>query len=147
MMKVISTVSLLLLFATDAIGQTGRASAPAEPSDTVASESPEAVVQRQLDAYNARDIEAFLSTYSDTIVIYDFPHQPTMRGPEEVRTRYTQLFKDAPDLHAEVKKRITIGNTVIDQEHVRVGGRYIEAVAIYEVADGKIGRVTFVRDR
>ena len=145
-MNTLSTVSLLLLLTTDLLGQIERSYARQELKNTTVSESPEAVVQRQLDAYNARNIEAFLETYADTIVIYDFPHQPTMRGKEEVRTRYAKLFDDAPNLYAEVKKRITIGNTVIDQEYVRAGGRFINAVAIYEVADGKIVRVTFIRD-
>ena len=145
-MNTLSTVSLLLLLTTDLLGQIERSNARQELTNTTISESPEMVIQRQLDAYNARDIEAFLETYADTIVIYDFPHQPTMRGKEEVRTRYAKLFADVPNLYAEVKKRITIGNTVIDQEYVRAGERFINAVAIYEVADGKIVRVTFIRD-
>ena len=145
-MNILSTVSLLLLLTTKSLGQIEEADTQQELTNTTVSESPEAVVQRQLDAYNARNIEVFLETYTDTIVIYDFPHQPTMRGKEEVRTRYAKLFDDAPNLYAEVKKRITIGNTVIDQEYVRVSDRFINAVAIYEVADGKIVRVTFIRD-
>ncbi len=145
-MNVFSTVSLLLLLTTDLLGQIEGYNARQELTNATISESPEMVVQRQLDAYNARNIEAFLETYADTIVIYDFPHQPTMRGKEEVRTRYAKLFDDVPNLYAEVKKRITTGNTVIDQEYVRAGERFINAVAIYEVADGKIVRVTFIRD-
>ena len=112
--------------------------------DTLVS-SPEVLVQRQLDAYNARDLAAFLATYADSITIYDFPDQLLMRGKSEVRSRYSVLFEETPNLHAEIKNRIILGNKVIDQEYVRVGERYIEAVAIYEVAGDKIARVTFVR--
>ena len=114
--------------------------------DTLVVESPEMVVQRQLNAYNARDMDAFLDTYADSIAIYDFPHQLAMRGKSEMRTRYAPLFEEVSNLYGKVKQRIVIGNTVIDQEHVRAGERYVDAVAIYEVAGGKIARVTFVRE-
>lgn len=38
-----------------------------------------------------------------------------------------------------------MGNKVIDQEYVRTANGYIDAVAIYEVKDGLIQKVTFVR--
>ena len=113
--------------------------------DTLPAESPEAIVQRQLDAYNARDLEAFLATYADSVTLYDFPNEPSMRSKSEMQDRYGALFEEVPNLYAELKNRIVLGDKVIDQEYVRVGERYIEAVAIYEVAGGKITRVTFIR--
>jgi hypothetical protein len=42
-----------------------------------------------------------------------------------------------------------MNNTVIDQEHVRLrfpeGAGTLDAVAIYEVRDGKISKVTFIK--
>ena len=113
--------------------------------DTLVTESPEAVVQRQLNAYNARDLDAFLATYADSVTLYDFPNQLVMEGTSEMRSRYRALFEEVPNLYAQIKNRIVLGNKVIDQEYVRVGERYVEAVAVYEVAGGKIARVTFVR--
>ncbi len=113
--------------------------------DALLSGTPEEVVQRQLNAYNARDIDAFLATYSDSVEVCNFPNQLSMKGKEEMRVTYTGLFERAPNLHAEIKNRIVIGNKVIDEECVRAGERFFSAVAIYEVADGKIIRVTFVR--
>ena len=114
--------------------------------DTLIQESPEAIVQRQLNAYNARNIDAFLDTYADSIRIYDFPHEPLMQGKEELKEQYTKLFSEAPNLYAEVKERIIMDNKIIDQEHVRAGEDYIDAVAIYEIEDGKIAQVTFIRN-
>ncbi len=34
---------------------------------------PEAVVQRQLDAYNARDLERFVREYTEDVVVYRMP--------------------------------------------------------------------------
>lgn len=108
-------------------------------------ESAEAIVQTQLNAYNRRDINAFLNTYSEDIKIFDYPNKLRLEGKESIRERYTDFFENTPDLHAEIKNRIIIGNKVIDEELVIINGTKISAVAIYEVENGKIAKVTFIR--
>lgn len=105
----------------------------------------ESVVQEQLDAYNARDIDAFMDTYSDTIALYNFPNQVTLKDKKEMRTRYDSFFKNTSNLHCKIKNRIVIGNKVIDEEYVTVNDSVITAVAIYEVENGKIVKVTFLQ--
>lgn len=111
------------------------------------SASAEAVVQRQLDAYNARDIDAFLATYSDDVELLNFPATPRSKGKDAMRTRYARLFGDTT-LRATVSQRMTLENTVIDREHIKLmspqGPATLNAVAIYEVKDGKIAKVTFI---
>jgi hypothetical protein len=106
-------------------------------------ETPEMLVQRQLVGYNARDIEAFLGTYADDVELYDFPNKLIGSGKEKMRTMYEELFKSTPNLHCEIVNRIKLTNTIIDHERVRFNDKLIEAVAIYEVKDGKIAKVTF----
>ena len=121
------------------------AAATASKADTPPA-GPEAIVQKQLEAYNARDIDAFVATYADGVQLFELPDKLLMRGHAELRERYTKTFAD-PRLHAEIVNRIVVGNTVIDHERVRVtfpeGPGTIEAVAIYEVRDGKIATVWF----
>ncbi len=116
-------------------------------ASAVETNSAEEVVQKQLDAYNARDIDAFLSTYADEAELFGFPNTPSAKGKEEMRKRYTARFSDTI-LHCIIVKRIVMGNTVIDHERVRVtlpeGPGVMEAIAIYEVHDGKIAKVTFI---
>jgi imidazolonepropionase-like amidohydrolase len=114
-------------------------------ADTLIIESPEAVVQRQLNAYNARNIDAFLDTYSDDIEIYNFPAELLMKGKEKMRERYSSLFSNVTNLYCDLTNRIIKGNIVIDHEKVRVGERQLQAIAVYEVANGKIKKVTFIR--
>lgn len=114
-------------------------------ADTLLRESPEMLVQRQLNAYNARNIEAFLDTYSDDIELFNFPNQLMARGKDEMRKRYAPFFAATPNLYCELVNRMVMGNTVMDQEKVRAGSNTLRAVAIYEVDRGKIRRVTFVR--
>ncbi len=113
-----------------------------------AGDSPEAVVQRQVEAYNARDMEAFLATYADDAELITLPDKPMARGKEEMRARYTETFKN-PELHAEILKRIVVGDTVVDHERVRLrfpeGVGTLDAIAISAVENGKITRVWFRR--
>ena len=114
------------------------------PVDSILVESPEAVVQRQVNAYNARRIDAFLDTYAENIEIFELQGNRMMAGKEEMRARYAGLFKNTPNLYCDIENRIINGNTIIYKEKVRMGDRIMHVVAIYEVEDGKIRRVTFV---
>ncbi|WP_222984507.1 nuclear transport factor 2 family protein [Flagellimonas meishanensis] len=111
----------------------------------VAEESPKIIVQKQLEAYNTRDIDAFMDTYSEDVKLYNFPNTLFSEGKEKMRQRYATFFENTPDLHCEIKNRMVIGNKVVDEEYVRINGTYISAVAIYEVENGKIAKVTFIR--
>ncbi|MET1259793.1 nuclear transport factor 2 family protein [Flagellimonas sp. DF-77] len=111
----------------------------------VSSTSPEAIVQKQLDAYNNRDIDAFLATYADSITLFNFPGEQTAQGLDAMRKQYQGFFESTPDLHCEIKNRIVIGNKVIDEEFLTINGQNFSAVAIYEVENGKIAKVTFLR--
>jgi hypothetical protein len=102
------------------------------------------VVQAQLDAYNARDLDRFAATYSDDVVIYRMPAStPAIVGKARLRDVYRQRFA-SPGLHAEILSRIVMGNKVIDHERV-VGIRDtpLEALAIYEVDGATIAKVWF----
>jgi hypothetical protein len=106
-------------------------------------ESPEAIVQRQLNAYNGRNLDLFLASYSPDVEIYE-KGKLTMKGQERMRAEYEPLFKDATNLYCHIDQRIVIKNKVIDKETVRAGERTLHAVAIYEVENGKIKKVTFL---
>ncbi len=108
-------------------------------------ESAEAIIQTQLNAYNARDIDAFLNSYSEDVQIFNFPHELRLKGKENMRDEYVGFFRNNPDLHCEIKNRIVIGNKVVDEEYITVNGTNFNTVAIYEVENGKIAKVTFLR--
>lgn len=111
----------------------------------VAEESPVNIVQKQLDAYNKRDIDAFMETYSETIKLFDYPNKLISEGKKAMKENYSSFFENVPNLHCEIKKRIVIGNKVIDEEYITANDMNFSAVAIYEVENGKIVKVTFLR--
>lgn len=106
----------------------------------------EQLVQKQVNGYNAGDIDAFLEPYSDDFEIYNFPNELSRKGKEEARKIYKTMFDKYPDLHCEILERMVLGNKVIDHERIS-GVRSVpfEAIAIYEIEDDKIKKVTFVR--
>ena len=114
-------------------------------ADTIVAESPEAVVQRQVNAYNARNIDAFMDTYAEDIELYDFPGKLISKGKQKMKDNYASMFSNVTNLYCEIEKRIVIGNKIIDKEKVRAGKETIHAVAVYEVEKGKIKKVTFIQ--
>ncbi|MEY8848837.1 nuclear transport factor 2 family protein [Psychroserpens sp. XS_ASV72] len=105
----------------------------------------EAIVQRNLEAYNNRDIDAFMADYAEDVKLYAYPNTLQTEGKEAMRKSYKDWFEGVPDLRAFVKKRIVFKNKIIDEEQVTANGQIINAVAIYEVENGKIVKVTFIQ--
>ena len=107
--------------------------------------SPVEVVQRQLDAYNARDLAAFVATYSDDIRIFRMPSsEPALSGKEQLAEFYATKRFNVPALHAELLGRIATGNKVVDHERIRgIADKLVEAVAVYQVRDERIETVWF----
>jgi imidazolonepropionase-like amidohydrolase len=108
-------------------------------------ETPTALAQRQLNAYNCRNIEAFLEPYADDVEIYTYPDKLMNKGKEEMRKIYSEMFEKTPTLHCELLGRIVQGNIVIDKERVKFGSGMIEAVAIYHIENNKIRKVYFIQ--
>jgi putative hydrolase of HD superfamily len=106
----------------------------------------ERVVQEQLDAYNARDIERFMRCWADDCQYYAFPSTRLADGAAQIRERHLERFSE-PNLHGKLVQRIVVGNTVIDQEVVTrtfaEGKGEIDVVAIYEIEAGRIASAWF----
>ena len=107
---------------------------------------PAAVVQAQLDAYNAKDIDALMATYAPDAQQFTL-HGPLLAGGHDsIRPRYETRFAE-PALHARLLSRTVIGNIVTDLEVVTrnfpEGKGSVEMLCIYEVVDGRIARASF----
>lgn len=107
---------------------------------------PAAVVQAQLDAYNAKDIDALMRTYAPDARQFTL-HGPVLaQGQEAIRARYAVRFAE-PDLHARLLSRTVLGKVVTDLEIVTrnfpEGLGTVEMLCIYEVMDGRIRNASF----
>lgn len=108
--------------------------------------SPVDIVQRQLDAYNAHDLDAFCACFADEVRAWRMPDaaSPALEGKAALRAFYAGQRFAIPSLRAELLARIALGDKVID--HERVHGLHpepSEIAAIYRVADGLIAEVWF----
>lgn len=111
--------------------------------------TPEQIVQRQLDTYNARDIEGFMSVMSQDVVLVNFQDQKVLaQGHNEVKDIYTNLFNKSPKLRSSLINRMVLGQKVIDHESItgRIGSdEIVELIVIYEVKSEKIYKITVLR--
>jgi hypothetical protein len=103
------------------------------------------IVQKQLNAYNAKDVDAFIAIYTEDIKLYNYPNELLSEGRNQMRKDYIAWFERTPDLKASIKKRIVIGNRVIDEEQITANGRVFNTVVIYELDNGLISKVTFMQ--
>lgn len=77
----------------------------------------EAVVQEQLDACTARDIERFMRCRAADCRYYAFPDTLLAEGRKQVRARHVERFRE-PDLRGPLLQRIVLGAMVVDRERV-----------------------------
>ncbi|ULH14662.1 nuclear transport factor 2 family protein [Deinococcus sp. KNUC1210] len=107
----------------------------------------EALVRGQLEAYNARDLETFVSFFDDDIEAFLMPGQLLYQGKDELRQRHAVRFQE-PDLYAELLHRRVIGDFVIDQEAVTrnfpEGRGQFDVAATYQIENGNIRRMWYV---
>ncbi|WP_339727633.1 amidohydrolase family protein [Maribacter stanieri] len=107
-------------------------------------ETPLNLVKRQLNAYNARNLEAFLEPYANDVELYIFPDKLVSKGKEKMRKDYLDDFKNQ-SVHCEVKERIVQGNVIIDKESVfGVEDKTLESTAIYHIENDRIKKVYFI---
>jgi hypothetical protein len=109
--------------------------------------------QVQLEAYNARDIEAFMRCYTDDCRAEDGAGALLFAGASAMRARYTKMFADSPTLRCALVSRVRIGAYVFDEEEI--SGRVSpdgapplrRAMVAYRIrADGLIEHVRFYRE-
>lgn len=105
-----------------------------------------AVVQRQLDAYNDKNIDGWLSTYAKDAKQFNLHGECLAAGHEEMRKRIAVRFEE-PDLHARLLSRIVMENVVVDHEVITrnfpEGKGEIEMLCVYEIASGLIQKASF----
>jgi hypothetical protein len=116
------------------------------PKPSPISEASAKVVQAQLAAYNARDIDRWLETYSEDAEQFMLHAGSLAKGRSAIRARMEERFRD-PALHAELLHRTSMENVVVDHELVTRtfpdGLAVIEMICVYEVASEKIVKATF----
>lgn len=111
--------------------------------------TPEQVVQKSMEGYNQRDINAFMAVMDANVNVHNFSDGAViMQGAAACEKVYSELFKTSPNLNSTILNRTVFGDKIIDHEYItgRNGSdQAIELVLIYEVANEKIVKITVLR--
>jgi hypothetical protein len=107
---------------------------------------PADLAQRQLDAYNAHDIDAFVACYTPDVEAFLLPgNERLFQGRDALRERYGPYFK-AKKPHATLTDRAVLGRFAVDfEEVVLADGTQMAAWALYHVEEGLIRTIWFVK--
>ncbi len=112
--------------------------------------SPAATVQRQLETFNAHDLEGFLSLFAENLEVSEVPAgSAASTGRAWLRELYAERFKANPDLHAFAEAQMVSGEFVIQKERIkgRAGKKEaLDSVTIYQVKAGKIVRMWSLKE-
>lgn len=108
-------------------------------------ETPSEVVNKRMDAYNRHDIDSFMACYDDEIEILTYSGKSLGKGKKHIRRIFEPMFEEGV-VQVEIHYQIEKDSYVVNHETVTNGDDATEYVSIYEVRDGLITSVRFVRD-
>ena len=107
----------------------------------------EDVVERQIAAFNARDLEAFIATYaSDATVTGVAGAVEGLRGHEALRRHFGARLAQ-PGIRVMIEERVALGRWIVDRETVTNEIGSAEAIVVYEVEEGLIRCVNVIYAR
>lgn len=107
--------------------------------------SPLEVVNKRMDFYNQHNFEEFIKLYSDSVKVYTYPDKLLASGKGNITSIFKSKFS-SKSIQVKIITQINNGNHVINHEVITENGVDIKSVSIYEVKNGLITSVRFVRD-
>ena len=134
-MKIVGTLILLFLFIGFGFAQ--------EKNKKI---SPLEIVNKRMDLYNQHNFSEFIKLYADNVKIYTYPDKLLATGTDNIVSIFEPKFSNK-SIKVEIVNQMNNGNYVINHEIVTEKGIETKYVSIYEVKDGLIKSVKFVRDR
>lgn len=104
------------------------------------------IARLQLKYYNARDLDRFCALFHEScILVNHISGEIIANSPDSIREMYYDRFSNE-NLHCVVHEEMDIGNVAIDKETVSgLPSGDMEIIAIYQVNEGKINKVSFIR--
>ena len=103
------------------------------------------IVNKRMQAYNEHDVNKFLATYSEEVQIFNYPDTAIgKKGKGHLQSIFEPMF-EKKSVRVEALSQIEYGNYVVNEEIVYYEGVATRYVSIYEVKDGLIFSVRFLR--
>jgi hypothetical protein len=109
-------------------------------------QTPLNVVNRRTKAMSDHNFPAFMSTYADNVEIFVYPDKPLGKGKEHIRNLFAPMFERG-DIEVEVSQQLVSDSFVVSASITSFSDKSETTVAIYEVRNGLIQSVRFLRDQ
>ena len=103
------------------------------------------VVNKRMAFYNLHDFESFMKLYDPNVKVYTYPDTLLGTGTDNIASIFKPKFA-SKIIQVKIVSQMSNGNYVINHEIVTENGSDTKYVSIYEVKDGLIKSVKFVRD-
>jgi uncharacterized protein (TIGR02246 family) len=103
----------------------------------------EALIQRQVETYNAHDVDGFVACFAEDAVLTELASGRVFAaGRDQIRAAYTATFARLPRAGVTITQRTAVGAVVVEVERIHADGTH--AVAIYRVHGGLITHLWLV---
>lgn len=103
------------------------------------------VVNKRMNFYNEHNFSEFIKLYADDVKIYTYPDKLLGTGTENISSIFKPKF-ESKSIKVLIVSQMHNGKHVINHEIVTENGVETKYISIYEVEDGLISSVRFVRD-
>lgn len=109
-------------------------------------QTPVSVVNSRMDAYNRHDLTSFLNNYAEDVQVFTYPDIPLgNKGKVHLKSIFEPMFEEAK-VSVKIIHQIAQGRHVINHEIVSYDGNEQKYVSIYEIENGLIKTVRFIRE-
>ena len=141
---IIIGMGLLLLIACEQKAN-GNANPQQIESQKNANLTPLEAVNARMNHFNQHDLAAFLNAYHKDVKIYTYPSKLLGKGSNRLASIFEADFNEK-NIHVEIINQMSNGPYVINHEIVTRANKETKYVSIYEVKNGLITSVRFVRE-
>ncbi len=138
-------ISLAILFMAGCQGKYGNSNyGSLTASEQNANLTPLEIVNKRMSFYNEHNFDAFIKLYHKDFKVYNYPDKLIGTGADRLVSIFKSDFENK-SIKVQVISQISNGRYVINNEIVTHNGKETKYVSIYEVKDGLINNVSFVR--
>lgn len=108
--------------------------------------TPLEIVNKRMLLYNQHNFSEFIKLYDDEVKIYTYPDQLLATGTKHIASIFEPKFT-SKSISVKIVSQMHHGDYVINHEIVTEKGLETKYISIYEVKEGLIKSVKFVRDK
>ncbi len=106
--------------------------------------TPEETVKANVEAYNAKDVAAFVATYAADAKFCKIDGTVLLANRETIAAFHQKFFDGNPSAHCVITQHVAMGPFVVDHQQISLEGRPdMHVMLISEVRDGLIVRASY----